>query len=163
MNTHPNTPFGKFFAKCGVWHPSVEDTLKALYDKLKEDEQIAIKTSSGWIAIVNTYLQDTPEDIFKMIQLKFPDVTKESVTDALNKLNAQILHIKDTTPDTYEDAMEILQTYLSKFQGNTWIAITRAVVTVLSDVLLNGASPIQTIETVLEYVYQTFVKPHVNA
>lgn len=163
MNTHPNTVFGKLFFKLGIWHHSFEEVIAGLYNNLHEDEKIAVQTASGWIAIVNTYLKDTPDDVFKMIQLKFPDVTKESITDSLNKLNGELLKVDANTPDDFNTALTKLQEYLSKYQGNTWIAITRAVVSVLTDILLKGASPIQTIETVLEYVYQLFVKPHVNA
>lgn len=163
LNTQPNTPFGHLFDKMGIWHPHIEGGIKALYERLQGDEQIAVKTASGWIAIVNNYLQETPENVFKMIQLKFPDVTKESITDTLNKLNAKILHLNEDLPASFEGAMEILQTYLSKFEGHTWAAITRMVVSVLTDIFLKGASPIDAVESVLTYVYHIFVKPNVNA
>lgn len=163
MNTKPSTPFGKFFDKLGVWHPHIEDALKDIYGKLHDTEKTAVKDASGWIAIINTYIKDSPEDVFKLIQLKFPNVTKEGVTDTLNKLNTEILKVDANTPDDFETALTKLQEYLGKYQGNTWVAITRSVVSVLTDIFLKGASPIQTIETVMEYVYQIFVKPHVNA
>jgi hypothetical protein len=163
MNTHPNTPFGKFFDKIGIWHPDIEDAVASLYNKLHNTEKTAVKNASGWIAIINSNLQATPDFVFELIQQKFPEVTKESIADALNKVNSEILKVDANTPDDFDTALAKLQDYLSKYQGNTWIAITRAVVAVLSDVLLKGTSPIQTIETVLEYVYRTFIKGNVTA
>jgi hypothetical protein len=158
QNTHPNTPFGKFFEKIGVWHPKIIDGIEDLYNKLHDVEKVEVTKASSWIAILNDNVGKTPEDIFKLIQVKFPDVTREYVTEKLNKLNAQILKVDASIPESFEDALTKLQDYLGKFQGNTWISMTRATVSVLADVLLNGQSPVQTIETVLEMVYQTFVK-----
>jgi hypothetical protein len=163
MNTHPNTPFGRFFDRIGIWHPSIEDVVADLYNKLHDTEKKAVQGASGWIAIINANLQATPDFVFDLIHQKFPDVTKESIANALNKLNAEILKVDANTPDDFGTALSKLQEYLSKYQGNTWIAITRAVVAVLSDILLNGTTPIQKIETVLEYVYRTFVKDKVIA
>ncbi len=163
MNTQPNTPFGKFFAKIGIWHPNIEDAIENLYNKLHDTEKQAVQNASGWIAIINANLQATPDFVFDLIQKKFPGASKESITDALNKLNTEILKVDANTPDDFGAALSKLQDYLGKYQGNTWVAITRAVVAVLSDVLLKGGSPIQTIETVLEYVYRTFIKDKVTA
>ena len=158
MNTHPNTPFGKFFFKLGIWQPSIEDAIAKLYKKLEDTEKDAIQHASGWIAIINAHLQDAPDVIFSIIQEKFPNVTKESITGALNKLNTAILKVGTDTPDNFESALSKLQGYLSKYQGNEWIAITRAVVSVLTTILSTVGSPIQTVELVLEYVYRNFIK-----
>jgi hypothetical protein len=163
MNTQPSTPFGKFFERIGIWRPSVEGAIEDLYNKLHDPEKEAVQNASGWIAIINANLQATPDIVFDIIQKKFPGATKESITGALNKLNAQILKVDASTPDDFSAALSKLQEYLSKYQGNTWIAITRAVVAVLSDVLMNGTTPIQRIETVLEFVYRTFIKDKVAA
>jgi hypothetical protein len=163
MNTQPSTPFGKFFERIGIWRPSIEDAIEDLYNKLHDNEKKAVQNASGWIAIINANLQATPDFVFNLIQKNFPGMTKENITDALNKLNAEILKVDANTPDDLGAALSKLQDYLSKYQGNTWIAITRAVVAVLSDILMNGTTPIQKIETVLEFVYRTFIKDKVAA
>jgi hypothetical protein len=65
-------------------------------------------------------------------------------------------------PEDFDTALTKLQTWLSGFGGKSWVSIVRAVVEVGATFLKQGLS-IQTVETVLEYVYQAFVKPHVNA
>ncbi len=163
MNTHPSTPFGKFFSKIGVWRPSIEEAIKDLYDNLHDAEKTAVKEASGWIAIINANLQGAPDFVFDLIQKTFPEVTKESIATALNKANATLLKTESNTPDDFGTALAKLQSYLSQYEGNSWIAMTKAVVTVLADVFLKGASPIQSIEAVLEYVYRTFIKDKIVA
>jgi hypothetical protein len=162
-NTHPNTPFGLFFDKIGIWHPSLHDTIEAAYNKLKEVEKIAVKDASGYIAIINANLDKAPDFVYEIIQQKFPEVTKEAVAAFVNNVNVQILKVDANTPDDFEGALSKLQAYLSKYEGNTWIALTRAVVSVGADFLSGGVTPIVAIETVLEYVYRNFVKPKVEA
>lgn len=163
MNAHPSTPFGRFFNNIGIWRPSIEEAIESLYNNLHDTEKTAVKDASGWIAIINANLQGAPDFVFDLIQKKFPGVTKDSAAGTLNKVNAALMKMDADTPDNFEGALGKLQSYLSKYEGNTWIAMTKAVVTVLADVFLKGASPIQSIETVLEYVYRTFIKGKVAA
>jgi hypothetical protein len=158
MNTHPNTPFGHFFVKLGVWKPSFEEGVIALYDKLHGYEKDAVHLSSGWLAVISANLTAVPDFVFVEIQKRFPEATKEAVTDFVNKLNARIAGIDSQVPDDFATAMTKLQEYLLKYNGNTWINIIRMVVTEGADILLNGVTPIDAISAVLAYVYHTFIK-----
>ena len=162
MNTKPSTPFGKFFAKCGVWHPSIEEGVVAAYNLLHEDEKKAITSVSGIISIINTNVRQTPDFIFNLITSKYPAVTKEAVTDLLNHINAEMNIIDGQIPDDFDAALTKLQTWLSGFGGKSWVSIVRAVVEVGATFLKQGLS-VQTVSTVLEYIYQMLVKPNVNA
>jgi hypothetical protein len=160
-NTHPNTPFGKFFNKIGIWHPDIEDAIKDAYEKLHYAEKEAVNNASGWIAVINSTLYQAPDIVFEILQKKYPGLKKETITDFLNNLNAKIHALDDYIPDTFEAALIKLQDYLSKYEGHTWAVITKAAVSIGTDILLIGASPIQAIEIVIEYVYQEFIKPKV--
>src|SRR5690349_8342612 len=128
MNSHPNTPFGKFFAKIGIWHPTIEEAIEELYNNLDKDVKVAVKEASSWIAIINTNLDKAPDFVFDLIQKKFPNVTKEHITDSLNKVNAAIMKVDDVASDDFGTSLGKLQTYLGQHKGNTWITITRSVV-----------------------------------
>lgn len=160
MNTKPSTLFGHFFHRIGIWHPKFEETIEDIYGKLQTGEQEAIKQASGIIAIVNANLQLVPEQVWDIIQTKFPDVTEEHVTELINKLNATIAAVDDYISEDYGTALIKLQAYLAQYVNthNVWAAITRSVVEILADIKLNGKLNIQTITTVLEFVYQTFIK-----
>lgn len=158
MNTHPNTPFGKFFYTTGIWHPSIEAGIIAAYDKLHDAEKAAVKQASGRIAVINATLQQTPDEVFTALHEQFPGVNREVLTQWLNQVNDAIFGIAAVVPQDFETALTELQEYLGRYTGNTWVSITRMIVAVAADVLLKGASPAAIIETVLEYVYQTFIK-----
>jgi hypothetical protein len=162
MNTHPNTPFGKFFAKIGLWHPHFEGGIVGIYDQLAEAEQLAIADASGWVAVINANVQAAPDFVFELIASKFPGATKEKVTEVINKVNAALHLVEDNTPATFEDAVAALQAYLSKYEGNTWIAITKAVVAIAANILTAGTVSMETIYSVLDLVYHAIVKPKVN-
>lgn len=160
-NTKPSTPFGKFFFKIGVWHPNAENTIAAMYEKLHTIEQEAIEKASSIIAIASQNVDQAPDFIFELIQKKWPDVTKDNAVVFLNNIATKMAYASEHTPTTFDAALAELQTYLGKFKDDGWIASVRAVVSVGAVFLtsLHGnTAPIQTIETVLEYVYQNFVK-----
>ena len=157
-NTKPSTPFGKFFNTIGIWHPKFEDAVKDLFTHLPETEQKAITAASGIIAIVNANLDKVPDVVFSLVQQKFPDITKEKLTEGLNKLNGDLIKTGDNMPTDFAGALGVLQGYLGKYEGNTWEVISKSVVTVLANVFLGGGSSIQKIDAVLEFVYRNFIK-----
>jgi len=147
-----------FLSSIGHFFTDLFSGIQKVWHSLTEAEQAVSIKASSIIAIINANLTAAPADVLSLIQAAFPTMTKEGLTDLLNKAN-QILGIADNAASgTFEQALQTLQAYLSKYQGNTWITITRAVVEILVTVLEPGTI-IQKIETVLEYVYQEFVKP----
>lgn len=128
------------------------------YHKLEDDEQIAIQKASGWIAIINNNLQSTPDIVFAIIQEKYPAVTKETIANSLHELAVKFKLIADNTPADLNTAIAALQSYLNQHTGNTWIAITKALVSVFSTIINPNLTVIQKVEMVLEYVYQNFIK-----
>src|SRR5690348_10629415 len=114
MNTHPNTPFGKFFAKLGIWHPHFEDTIKAIYADLQDDAKEAIHAASGIIAVINEHLKEVPDFVYKAIQKKYPSITPEHLTELLNKLNSAIQGAGANLDDDYDTALTKLQQYLGQ-------------------------------------------------
>jgi hypothetical protein len=157
-NTHPNTPFGKFFYSVGIWHPDLEDGIKAAYDTLHDTEKEAVKTASAWIAVINSSLYLAPDAVFELLAQKFPGITKEKLTAFLNNLNSQIAQADRNVPDDFGAAMEKMQSYLATYEGHSWAAITRAVVEIGAVILSGGKLDISLVGTILEYVYQTFIK-----
>lgn len=158
MNTHPNTIFGKFFAKIGLWHPHFEGGITEIYEQLESSEQLAIQEASGLIAVINANLDATPDFIFEIIKLKFPEISKEKVTEVLSKATIALKLVEDNTPENFDDAIVELQVFLSKYEGSTWINATKFVVTELANVLTHRETPVEIIATVLDFVYRTFIK-----
>jgi hypothetical protein len=163
QNTKPSTPFGHFFNAIGLWKPNFEKSIVKIYEQLQDSERKAIEMASGWVAVVNTNLQATPDFVFDIIQQKFPGVSKEKIAEVFNKVNKALKLVDDNTPETFEDAVAVLQAYLSKFgEHAVWASATKMVVEIAANILTGKATPIQTISTVLEYVYQMFIKPKMD-
>jgi hypothetical protein len=87
-NTHPNTPFGKFFDLIGVWHPKAEDTIKAIIEKIKGAEPAVVLELQGVIALVKASLGVVPDAVFELLNL-----TREQVAQQLEELSAAIIKI----------------------------------------------------------------------
>jgi hypothetical protein len=87
-NTHPNTPFGKFFDLIGVWHPQPADTIQAIIEKIKGAEPAVVLELQGVIALVKASLGVVPDAVFELLNL-----TREQVAQQLEELSAAILKI----------------------------------------------------------------------
>jgi hypothetical protein len=54
----------------------MEETVKYVYDQLHNREKAAVIQASGYIAIINANLEQTPDFVFTLIQEKFPNITR---------------------------------------------------------------------------------------
>lgn len=146
------------FTKIGDWIANLFNAMKHYWNKLETTEQdISIK-ASGIIAILNANLDKTPEVILKLVQAKFPEVTAELLHEYLAK-GASVLKIADGIAAlSFEDAIKAYQTYLSTHTGNGWVATTQSAVSALLTVLLPETTPLQKITTILQFIYEHFVK-----
>jgi len=150
--------FSKLFAFKFKWVADLFNAMKKAWDHLAAEEQAISLKASGIIAIINANLDKTPEIVFQLIQAKFPDVTPEFAHDLLNKAS-NFLKIGDGVAAlSLEDAIKALQAHLSSVTGNDWIATTQHAVGALLTVLLPSTSPLNKITTILEFIYDHFVK-----
>lgn len=129
-------------------------SLHKAYNSLSETEQEAAKTASGIISVINANLAATPAEVWALIQKAYPAIDEATVTSALQKVTNSIL---TPLPNGLENAISALQTYLSKYNGNQWIVISKSLVALIANELAPG-TVIQKIELVLEFVYQNFIK-----
>lgn len=150
--------FSKLFAFKFLWVKELFNSMEKAWDHLGADEQAISLKASGIIAIINANLSSTPDVVYKLIQLKFPDVTPETVQDALTKAGS-FLNIADGIASmSLEEAITAFQTHLDSATGNDWVAKTQHAVSALLNVLLPTTTPLQKITTILEFIYDNFVK-----
>lgn len=146
-----------FLQQIGEFFTNLFNETAKAYNHLEGNEQTAIKTASGWLAIVGSNLTASPDVVFSLIQAAYPSITKDVLTGYLHQLGGQLGIIAADTPPDFTSAMTALQTYLGKHTGNAWIAIIKAVVALLATIIEPGTI-IQKIEMVLEYVYQNYIR-----
>ena len=150
--------FSKLFAFKFKGVTDLFNAMSHCWKHLSDLEQAISLKASGIIAIINANVGMVPEDVFKLIQAKFPDVTEQWIHDTLNKA-ADFLKIGDGAAAlSFQDAIKVFQQHLTTVTGNTWIAKTQHAVGAILTVLLPDTSPLNKITTILEYIYENFVK-----
>lgn len=150
------------FKIIGAFFANLFTSMKKLYSKLTETEQRMSVVASTFFAIVNANMDKTPEALIRLIQLKFPDFTREQLTAYVNTLTNKMRLVDSFAAKTLEENLKLLQNHLSKFTGNGWKAETLNGVNILISLLLPG-TPLEKITIVLEYIYQKLVKGKVPA
>ncbi len=125
------------------------------WNKLKPDVQNALVHGSGIIKLISDNIDKAPDELFTIIQTKYPDITKEKLESGLGDV-AKYLEI-DLSGDL-TSVLKNLQTYFSMQQGKFW-DISRSV---LSQILAFALAPEQTamglITNLMEWVFRKKVK-----
>lgn len=152
------TFFQKLFNFQFHWLKNLFNSMEKIWEHLGADEQAVSLKASGIIAIINANIGATPDVVFKLIQAKFPEVTPESVQLLLNKAGDYLKVADGIATMTLEDAIKAFQTHLNSVTGNDWVATTQHAVAALLNVLLPTTTPLQKITTILEFIYDNFVK-----
>lgn len=149
-----------FLTKVEVDVEGLFNEAKAEYLKLAPKVQAASAAASGIIAILNKDVNTVPDQVWALIETKYPDVTKDTVTAFLVKANNVVNGANTLSANaTFEEALAALNAYLQTLQGNTWITIIKAIVAIGVDIITPGTI-IQKVELIIEYIYQNLVKPH---
>lgn len=152
------TFFQKLFNFKFHWVTDLFNAMQHAWNHLAEEEKAISLKASGIIAIINQNLDKAPDVVFQLIQAKFPDVTPESVHTLLSKA-ADFIKIGDGVAAlSLEDAIKAFQNHLGSVTGNDWIAVSQKAVGALLTVLLPGTTPLNKITTILEFIYEHFVK-----
>ncbi len=149
-----------FFKAIGHFFEGLFNAAQKTWNKLSPEIQQAMLHGSGIIATINDNVDKAPQFVFDLIQTKFPDLTKEKIEEVLKK-GAEGLAIAEGINDT--DVLTViqrLQTYLSGLQGKTWARISQTLSLAIAAVLAPGATKFATFASLIEFVYQTFIKKH---
>jgi flavodoxin len=88
-NTHPNTIFGKFFNKVGIWHPTVWETIGYVIKNKKDVEDSVIAEVEGWLNNIKATLEAIPAFVLETLK-----VDKEDVEKAIKEIEAVIEQVK---------------------------------------------------------------------
>lgn len=155
-----------FLIKLLPWIFDLWKAVKKVYLKMSMIEKTAIGNMSGVIAIINANIDQSAEDIIEAIKAKYPEIDLDGLNQALCEVAKALGNVFNLSgaghPYTLYETIGNLKRYLSKFQGDTWIAETKKIVTLLAKIY-SPETPIQKFFDVLEYVYQEIVKPYIQA
>lgn len=136
-----------------------EETWKSL----PQDVQDALIHGSGIMALINTMLGSTVDQVRAAIQEQFPDVSEAALEAGL----FAIAHAFNLAPKDgdLDDCIAQLQAYLAKQeqQSTVWESIMHTASLTLATILAPNGTMFGALATLIEYVYQTFIKKDKNA
>ncbi|MGN6213680.1 hypothetical protein [Parafilimonas sp.] len=128
------------------------------WKKLEPTVQDALLDGSGIINVISQNLEATPEELFELIQKKFPNISKEKLAEGLNKVSDGFKLSQDIeTPDLLT-TVKNLQTYFSGLHGKFWESATSIAAQVLSTIFSPDDTPFGKISTLIEFVYRKKIK-----
>jgi hypothetical protein len=128
------------------------------WHKLEPAVQNALLDGSGVVTAISQNLDATPQEVFDIIQKKFPNLSKEKLAEGLQKVNAGF-HIAENAeaPDLL-GTIKNLQTYFSGLKGKFWESATSISAQVLSTIFSPEDTAFAKIAMLIEYVYRKKIK-----
>lgn len=128
------------------------------WDKLEPKVQDALIDGSGVVNVISQNLEASPEVVFDLIQEKFPNLSKEKLTNGLTKVSDGFKLAQDTAEPDLFTTIKNLQTYFSGLQGKFWESATSISAQVLSTVFSPDDTAFAKISSLIEYVYRKKIK-----
>lgn len=138
-----------------IFH-SVMKGAEKTFDELPQETKDALIHGSGIMDVINGLLDGTPDEIRAAIAEKFPDVSPVALEAGL----FAVAHGFNLLPNENDlnDCINKLKEYLKNLHGNVWDAIMHAGASILAIVFAPAGTKFGAITSLLEWVYQTFIK-----
>jgi len=134
------------------------DSAAKAWNKLEPKVQDALLKGSGIISVINQNLEATPDEVFDLIEKKFPDVTKENLTEALAKVTDKLKVAEDIENPDLLTTIKNLQAYFAGFKGKFWEGTASTASQLLSIALSPDETPFAKVAMFIEYVYRKKIK-----
>lgn len=146
-----------FLGKVGSFFSSLFNAAQRTWNQLPSEVKTGILHGSGIVNILNDNIDKTPEEVVKLIETAYPDLTPTSLNSALANL-MHGLNLELITEDTLESIVEKLMDYLRPLEGKLWAAISNTVASILSVFLAPPETKVATITSLMEFAYQRYIK-----
>ena len=143
------------FKKIGEFFASLFDAAKRAYENLNADQQAALQNGTGLINLINAMTTNTPAEIRAAIQKEFPSLDEAQLESALFSI-AKTLGLG--TYGSVDDVINALRARLASLDGKEWATMSHLAASALSIAFAPKESKIAVITTLIEWVYQHFVK-----
>lgn len=126
------------------------------FNQLPQATKDSLIHGSGIIETLNSMIGSAPASIQAAITEKYPDVNQTNMEAGL----FAIAHAFGLAPNEGDlnDCIAKLQTYISSQTGSVWEDIMHSASLLLATILAPIGTKLGALSTLLEYVYQTFIK-----
>lgn len=153
-----------FLGKIGDFFSGLFSSAKKTWAKLSPEIQNALLHGSGIIATINKYVDAAPQFVIDAIVAKYPDLHIDQITQGLKKVAVALNIAIDTNDDDLTVVISKLQQYLAstKDDGKVWATISHSLAALLAVVLSPAETKVASVTSLLEFVYQHFIKGDVQ-
>jgi hypothetical protein len=149
---------GNFFKKIGEIFSNLALGAEKVWNHYEPELQAAIKDASGIVALINKEIDQTPDFVYKAIEMKFPNLTKEKIDGFLATVAHDLNLAKDgVTPDPLV-TIENICNYLKSHTGSNWAKVSEFLANSIALFLAPEGTVWNKIGTIMWWVYQTFIK-----
>lgn len=151
------TFLGKLIAKVGDLFSGIFDKVEHAWHHVEPQVKDALIQASGITQIIKENLDAAPDFLFGAIEQKFPELTKEKIDDALNKI-AEVFQIQ--VDADINITVKRIQEYLKGKVQDDSIGdhILSSVAQIFAIVFSPAGTPYVKIAMLIEFVYRTFIK-----
>jgi hypothetical protein len=151
-----------FFDFLHVFSDLFNSVAKA-WKKLDPEVKDALVHGSGVISVINEHLQDTPDEVFNIIEQKFPNLSKEKLTGALSEVADKLKVAQNVGDPDLLTTIKNLQAYFSGLKGKFWEGAASTTSQLLSIALSPDDTPFAKVALFIEYVYRKKIKKQLEA
>jgi hypothetical protein len=152
------TGIGRLLAKIGNFFEGLFDAAAKTYNAQSPEIQAALKDGSAILAIINENVSKAPEFVIELIQKAFPSITREVLLNGLKDVAKGINQAEAIAADNLEDTVKNLQSYFESLEGKFWAGVSELGAKLLAVFFAPTGTKWATISSLMEYVYQKFVK-----
>lgn len=143
------------FNVIGLFFVGLFNAAKKAYNKLSDDQKDALQSGVGLIAILNENIEKAPAEVRLLIQAKFPKLNEQALETGLFSV-AQSFGI--TQFSNLEEAIVAVQGHLNSLEGKAWAVASHSAAALLSVLFAPTETKVAAIVSLLEWVYQHFIK-----
>jgi hypothetical protein len=129
-----------------------------LWHKLEPQVQNALIEGSGVIGVISQNLEASPDEVFNIIQQKFPNLSKDKLAAGLAKVSDGFKIAENTDAPDLLSTIKNLQTYFSGLKGKFWESATSVSAQMLSTLFSPDDTAFAKISSLMEYVYHNKIK-----
>lgn len=151
------------FQKIGAFFVSLFNSAKAAYLELSEEDQIALKGGTGIVAILNNTIGQGVTEVRAAIQAQFPTYDEAALEAALIQVGNTFLGTNFASGDAVITAAQNKLADLKNTSPKGWATASHAFAALFSVLFGSPATKVATFTSLIEFVYQNFIKKTVTA
>lgn len=154
------TGIGKLLRKIGgalsSAYKALFDASERTYNSLSKEQQEALKDGSGFTAIVNEKIGETPAVIRAAIKAKYPKLDEAKVEEVILGIAHHFNLVVNSA--SLEDVIAAIQQYLKGQTGKFWANASRAISSLAAILFAPEGTKFEVFASIIGWVYHRFIK-----